>query len=211
MRYFFSVLCTFALVPLSVFSASFSDVSSSHLFYHEIETVKSKGIVSGYLDGTFKPQATINRAEFTKIIISSLYSQDIVSSCNVHQYTFPDVQSSDWFDPYVCFAKQEGIIEGYPDGYFRPENNITLAEAMKIILDANKVDLSNYGLEYYGAKEWWFPYQDYFDHHFWIKNEINKYNHFKMTTPEYRASSKVNRGEMAYFIESFLSESSEVE
>ena len=50
--------------------------------------------------------------------------------------TFPDVPGDAWFAPYVQEAFATGVVNGYPDGYFRPENQINLTEALKIISEA---------------------------------------------------------------------------
>jgi len=125
----------------------FPDVPSTSLFFSAINYLKINSIVSGYADGNYKPAYNINRAEFTKIIIgaikSSLPTGTDAANC------FKDV-SSDWYSPYVCSAKTQGIVTGYPDGNFHPDANINLAEALKIILLAKKVSLSsNAGSRWY--------------------------------------------------------------
>jgi len=119
---------------------SFADVSSDHPYYEAIEYAKNNNIVKGYNNGLFSPFKTINRAEFTKIIIESLYSEEEISSCDTEKFSFPDVKNSDWFAKYVCVAKKEKIINGYADGTFKASNTITLPEAMKIILDLAMAD-----------------------------------------------------------------------
>lgn len=108
--------------------AAFVDVSSTNEYSAAINYVQSEGIVSGYPDGTFKPGNTINRAEFTKIVVEAIAG----SSYGTGSGCFSDV-SSEWFAPYVCYAKAEGIIGGYPDGSFKPGNSINFVEAAKII------------------------------------------------------------------------------
>lgn len=111
--------------------ASFTDVTSSHINSDAIDYVESMGIVQGYPDGTYKPDSQINRAEFTKIVIASKYSQEDIDACNTSK--FKDVGDGAWFTPYICLAELDGIISGYPDGTFQPANLINFAEASKII------------------------------------------------------------------------------
>ena len=120
-----SFLLTALLIPVTAL-ASFSDVSVHHQNKAAIDYVQSKGIVKGYSDGTFGPNKSINRAEFTKIIIESLYDSSTGGSC------FPDV-TDQWFAKYVCYAKTLGMIGGYPDGTFQPERPVQFVEAAKII------------------------------------------------------------------------------
>jgi|GEM_PF-6218870 len=111
----------------------FTDVDANYAYKTAVDYVKSAGIVEGYADGTFKPNSKINRAEFTKIMITALKHnpQTFWNKC------FPDVQT-EWFAPYVCYAKNSEIINGYQDGKFKPNNNITVPEALKIVLEGFK-------------------------------------------------------------------------
>lgn len=119
------------LLPVSVLgqdNQAFSDLDSGATPYVQaIEYLRDAGVVEGYADGTFKPSASINRAEFVKILIGA-YTDGELSGSNC----FPDVRE-DWYAPYVCTAKKMGVIEGYPDGTFKPADPINFAEAAKII------------------------------------------------------------------------------
>lgn len=102
-----------------------------HIYETAIQYVFDAAIVSGYPDRTYKPDITINRAEFTKIILlATTPSQDIFG-----ENCFPDV-GKEWFAPYICTALQKGIIQGYPDGTFKPGNTINFVEAASIIIHA---------------------------------------------------------------------------
>lgn len=111
--------------------AAFNDVNSSHENKDAIEYVQAQGIVQGYADGTYKPDNKINRAEFTKIVIEAQFEKAEIASCTTS--TFNDVATSQWFAKYVCLAQNKNIIAGYPDGTFKPGNNIKFTEAAKII------------------------------------------------------------------------------
>ncbi|MFH0770375.1 MAG: S-layer homology domain-containing protein [Candidatus Peregrinibacteria bacterium] len=132
------VLCT--LCPASMLllaSAGFPDIPSNHENFDAISYVQKENIVSGYPDGTYRPDKEINRAEFTKILVGSRFSQEQIIRCMLdHQQEdvfFPDVLRTTWYGPYVCIAKAENIVQGYPDGTFKPEGNINFAEAAKIV------------------------------------------------------------------------------
>jgi hypothetical protein len=96
-----------------------------------IYTAVHYGIVGGYADGTFKPDATVNRAEAVKII--SLASQLKLSEASGAVLSFSDVKNEDWFASYVGLAANREIVRGYTDGTFRPEQPITRAEAATIV------------------------------------------------------------------------------
>lgn len=120
----------------------FSDVTTDHVNVDAIDYLKKSGVLQGYPDGSYRPSIEINRAEFTKIIVASLYTDLKGKNC------FPDV-TDQWFAPYVCEAKTRGIIAGYEDGTFKPGDNIKFSEASKIIANA-------YGLQAGEGGGMWF-------------------------------------------------------
>ncbi len=138
-------LLFFSILPNSF--ADFSDVNKDTQFAEAILYAQENGIVEGYNDGTFKPEIKINRAEFTKIIIESVFEEDEITG----EDCFPDVQK-EWFAEYICTAKKEGIISGYDDGFFRPENDISFVEAAKIIVLGFDYKIEN------NAEVWYEPF-----------------------------------------------------
>lgn len=108
----------------------FSDVDSGDENYTAIMYLKDATVVVGYDDGTYKPEAEINRAEFLKIVMEA-YGHDTEGLGNC----FTDV-TDQWFAPYVCKAKEMGIVSGYSDGYYKPDRDINFAEASKIVAEA---------------------------------------------------------------------------
>ena len=107
---------------------NFSDVSADKWYNNAVSTLSNMGVIGGYADGTFRPDAPISRAEFAKIAVS--FTQNTGSA--TYNY-FTDVKTTDWFAPYVTAAKDAGLIEGYSDGSFKPESKITRAEACAIV------------------------------------------------------------------------------
>ena len=106
----------------------FSDVSADKWYNNAVSTLSRMGVIGGYADGTFRPDAPISRAEFAKIAVS--FTQNNGSA--VYNY-FTDVKTTDWFAPYVTAAQDAGRIEGDSDGSFKPESKITRAEACAIV------------------------------------------------------------------------------
>ena len=135
MKYIISLLV--ATISLSVAASSFVDVSSSEFHSQAILWAQQNGIVQGYSDGTFRPDAAVNRAEFTKILLEA-YAIDSTTLCST--LPFSDAPLEEWYGSYVHKARCDGTIQGYPDGTFRPGNAINIAEAAKIIakLDARE-------------------------------------------------------------------------
>ncbi len=107
-------------------SSSFSDVAVSHWSNTAISTMEKGGFITGYEDGSFAPAKYITRAEFATIASRLDTMSDNVS------HGFTDI-SGHWAEKYIADAVVKGWIAGYEDGTFRPDQEITRAEAMTII------------------------------------------------------------------------------
>ena len=115
---------------------SLSDIAG-HWSENYILELVSEGYASGYEDGTFQPDRNVTRAEFTKIVLEAFnrgYNTDLTDSY------FPDVDFNAWYGPYIETAFRLGIIDGYDDGTFGPDDNITRGAAMKILLGIANID-----------------------------------------------------------------------
>jgi len=119
------------------------DLQLYDIKYHRnkkaIEYLYNQGIVTGYEDNTFRPDNTINRAELLKILVGD----KVANIEHVDEWgtphpdylnCFSDV-NEEWFAVYVCMAKKEGWISGYPDGSFRPAQAVNKAEAIKMLIN----------------------------------------------------------------------------
>jgi len=106
----------------------FTDVPSEAWYNNAVSTLTRAGILDGYEDGSFRPNASITRAEFTKIAVSFFKHVGGASS-----NPFNDVPDSAWYAEFVKAAVELGLIDGYEDGTFRPNAPITRAEACTIV------------------------------------------------------------------------------
>lgn len=107
-------------------SNSYSDVAYGKWYNNPISTMSALGIITGYPDGTFKPNKPITRAEFAAIAARFDETQSGKSA------TFSDVIGH-WAAKEIGIAYYNEWIKGYPDGTFKPDQNITRAEAMTMI------------------------------------------------------------------------------
>lgn len=110
-------------------SNNFTDVAANDWYNTTVSTLNAMGIVTGYEDGSFKPNAPITRAEFAAMAVR-FFEED---SAIYEEGTFNDIAGSEWFADAVQAAKDHGIIGGYPDGSFQPNKNISRAEACSIV------------------------------------------------------------------------------
>lgn len=138
------VYCT--KMPVNI---TFGDVPREHPHSEAIAYVEAKGIVSGYEDGTFRPEETINRVELTKILIESEYRE--TPACDL-DFQYTDTQPEAWYQRYIQVASCLELVEGYPDGSFKPDQPVFITEASKMISGA-------FGFEASGAEAVWYePY-----------------------------------------------------
>ena len=105
----------------------YSDIAPESWYNNAVSTLSNMGIINGYEDGTFKPNAPITRAEFTAIATRFFdYTAE-------YEGAFNDVSRSAWYADCVQAAVDMGLVDGYPDGGFHPNSNITRAEAVTIV------------------------------------------------------------------------------
>lgn len=137
--------------------AAFDDVIK-HWAKGYINAAADKGIVNGYEDGSFRPDNNITRAEFAKIIAK-------LTEKEVHEKSagFSDAKGH-WAEAYIAVLAEKGVITGYEDNTFRPDNPITRAEAVAII---NRAVTRNC------APDLIMPFKDVVPNH-WAYHEILK-------------------------------------
>jgi len=129
----FAMLASMAVAP--VWAADFNDVPESHPYYDAIQSLVVRGVINGYADGTFKPDATITRAEFCKMVIFAL-NLGSVAEGEVTETGFPDVATNHWAASNIKVAYDMGIINGFDDGTFKPEENVTFEQSVKMVVCA---------------------------------------------------------------------------
>ncbi|NLD45665.1 MAG: hypothetical protein GX660_00505, partial [Clostridiaceae bacterium] len=130
-------------------AAVYSDISN-HWAKDFINDLLSKNIISGYQDGTIKPDQNITRAELTVIVAKAM-------GLKPAENPVPDFQDKDsiptWAVGYIALAKEKGIVLGYEDKTFRPDKNCTRQEAVTIIMNAFKLGESSKEVDFIDAKD----------------------------------------------------------
>jgi hypothetical protein len=137
----------------------FTDVAADSPYMEQLRYMYEHNIMKGYEDGTFRPDKAVNRAELLKIII---VAQGEPKNLNEHKKCFTDV-NEEWFAPYGCYAKWKGWVKGYGDGGFHPSNDVTRAEALKMMLEAYGIELESAPMEGsdftdLNPEDWFAPY-----------------------------------------------------
>jgi hypothetical protein len=109
----------------------FSDVPPGSTFYDYVRCLACRGIVSGYSDSTFRPGNNVTRGQLAKVVAGAANFHEPVSG-----QTFSDVPPDHTFYEFIERLAARGIIGGYSDGTFRPENNATRGQISKIVAKA---------------------------------------------------------------------------
>lgn len=119
-----------AAMSVNVFAISFSDIDNSR-YKEAIITLSSLKVIDGYEDGTFKPEGTITRAEFTKMLVC------VMGFGDSSQYGTPSFKDIDmWAKNYISTAYGLGIVDGMSDEEFAPDSPVTYEQAQKMMVCA---------------------------------------------------------------------------
>lgn len=121
----FARLLTEQIEADKTYSNTFSDVPKGYWAANYIGYMQQFGIITGYSDGSFRPDAPVTRAEFAAI--ASRFEKLTEGS-----KSFADVPDTYWAARYINFAATRGWVTGYSDGTFKPENTITRAEVAAV-------------------------------------------------------------------------------
>lgn len=119
------------------FAADFRDtvnISQSEA----IDVIETLGVIEGYPDGSFKPDTTLTRAELCTMISKALYGKAIYNT----KVIFKDVPATHWAEGWINTAYINGLMEGYGNGYFGPEDEITYTQMAAVIMKALNYDCS---------------------------------------------------------------------
>ncbi|WLR50678.1 S-layer homology domain-containing protein [Bacillus tianshenii] len=113
---------------------NFSDLSAGHWAFDYVAALTEAGVINGYEDGTFQPNKKVSRAEVAKMVAESYDAGETGTS------SLTDIDGH-WAKGYIAALVDEGVINGYEDNSFKPNNTITRAEAAKVIYETLNSDL----------------------------------------------------------------------
>lgn len=144
-------LLMFAL-PAHVFGLEFSDVPITASYYKAVDKLSNVGVIQGRGDGAFAPGDSTTRAEFCAFLARA-------NGYNANYYQpkalpFADIDGSSWAVPYISFCYENGYINGYEDGTFRPNDYVTDEQAVKMVVCSSGVgdeNLSSVGPKWYSG------------------------------------------------------------
>ena len=128
-----SMLGSLLTVPAGAAAVTkFSDVSDSYTAT-AVESLRLMGVLDGYGDGTFRPDTVLNRAQFCKMAVYAMGCGKELGKYSTVT-VFPDVKPSHWASSYINMAAKKGVISGFADGKFKPEQTVTAGQAVTILM-----------------------------------------------------------------------------
>ena len=138
----------------------FRDIAN-HWAKDYIETLRETGIIHGKVVGNFQPDAPLTRAEMIKIALNA-FGDKVADSIDAKP--FSDAEPAMWYSPYLAKAKELGIVQGYADGSFHPNQTVNRAEALKILSAASGISVpaaSGSSFSDVGGSAWFAKYVDF--------------------------------------------------
>lgn len=147
--------------------AGFTDVNKNSSKCDAIAWAKNNDIFVGYEGGQFRPNQAITRTEALKVILEALDVKTLESNAVLR--SFPDLEAGAWYMKYIRTGLSLGIINGYPNGMFRPNQPVNRVEALVMMLntgaakDGLLIPTNNYGQPYYDtpnatSTQWYMSY-----------------------------------------------------
>lgn len=110
--------------------ATFNDISEDYWAIDPIEFGATAGLVQGYMDGNFQPDKVLSRAELAEMLVSVVRGEEVKNA--IERKILPDLSSSGGADRYIEAAKDMGLVVGYPDKTFRPNNPVDRVEGISV-------------------------------------------------------------------------------
>lgn len=177
--------------------AGFNDMSADDILCPAVKWAKENAIIEGYSNGTFQPNKPITRAEALKVIVKT-FGFD-VDNDSWGNFGFKDVYNGTWYTPYLSSGISYGIIGGYGDGTFKPNNQVVKVEAVKMVLNATKATSGIY-VPYCNEK----VYADT-DKNAWYQNDVCyiKYHALTDDGSYFYPNKPFARGEMVELLYTF--------
>ncbi len=184
-----SIVCAISVVAsvltVSAKQIDYKDLNPDYECYHPVMRLSDSEVINGYEDNTFRPWNNVTRAEFCKIVVAMMDKTQEAKSISALS-AFDDVNKVKWCIPYVNYLTNNNIIKGYADATFKPNNIITYAEAVTILLRT-----SGYNEDAVGYS--------------WPANYINKAEDLKIAgNMKFSANDCVTRAAMAIMVDNVM-------
>ncbi|MBI5754834.1 S-layer homology domain-containing protein [Candidatus Peregrinibacteria bacterium] len=202
--FFLQTILSVPITSAHISTNPFLDLPDAHPNTSAILYLKDHYIIAGYPNGTFQPDKTVNRAEALKLILlganyhltNEFAEKEATENAEIR---YNDVSEADWYFPYVAKATRLEIVQGYADGYFRPENTVNRAETLKMIIEANgataEVQPENQPFNDVAVDSWYASYAQFFKSYHLIAGD---------SQGNLNAGEEITRGEISQLIYGYI-------
>ena len=148
-----ALVMTMSLVTVSAGAKDFGDSAdlSGEAYEEAVNVMSEMGIIDGYAGGNFQPQGTLTRGAAAKIIACMMLGKTTAEALGTSAAPFKDVPAGSTFAGYIAYCVESGLIDGYADGTFRPQNTLTGFAFLKMLLTALGYDST---IEGYTGTNW---------------------------------------------------------
>lgn len=178
------------VAPFNTEAAGFSDLNSTHVHYSSVIDLTDRGVLKGFKDGTFKPEASVTRGQVAKIIALTLD----LDTKNVVNPNFKDIKTDNEYYGPIAALVAKGIVTGKEDGTYAPGEKLTRSQMAKIITLAfgfEEGKLTDTKFKDVKATDWYNGYLQTL-----LDNEITT----GTTDTTFSPYANVKRGQMASFV-----------
>ena len=190
----FILICGITILPVShaeSINVQFTDVPESKAYYDAVQSLSSRGYISGYADGTFRPAANVTRGQAAKIIANVLQ----LDTTNVKNPHFKDVPTSHQYYGHIAALVEANVISGYEDQTFKSNQTMTRAHMSKMLSKGFnlKEPESNFQSPFtdVSSKNWFAPFVE----------SLRIHDITTGTTPTtYSPAASVTRSQLASFV-----------
>lgn len=178
--------------------AAFRDVASTDPDIAAYNFVQTQGIMTGSEDGNFHPELGLTRCELAKVTM--IAGRFLPLTGNGQPQEFSDIPVDHWCHQHVRVLRRQNVLNGYPDGTFRPNQKVTQIEALKILINASRsgVALPTITTQRYTdarISDWWAPYIQFAQDSLYTNSP-----QYLRRSASYGIQSEMSRAETAYLI-----------
>ena len=145
---------TLSLLNTMAFAADYTDADKIGQVYRQaVDEMTARGVLEGYPDGSFHPEATLTREQGAKIITYLCIGKDAAEALHCDRAPFDDVSAVRWSAPYIAWCVEHDILHGYGNGKYGPADTLTGDQYAKMLLCA--LGLAREGHYANGGADWY--------------------------------------------------------
>ena len=170
----------------------FPDIDPISLEGKSAIELEKRSVIGGFPDGEFKGELLVTRAEAAKMLMNLLVPGEVFTETSG---LFSDTIDGGWYMPFVSESARRGVINGYPDGTFRPGEGVNRAELSKMMVEAFELPKNwPHSFDDINDSDWFYPYMGAADYYDFFPKQIGSFS----------AGDKLSRNEVAVALYQYI-------